>query len=434
MKDTKSNLKFTVIIPTRERADTLEWSLKTCTTQDYDNFEIIVSDNFSQDHTREIVEANKDNRIRYINTGKRISMTSNYEFALSYATGDYVCIIGDDDGIMPNALHELNKVLLGTEIEAISWKKPVYIWNQHYKSELKNTLQISLKSNFRKYDSKETVKELLAFKPGAKLNYNDLACLYHGFIRRDTINKLRLPDGRFFNSTLPDVYASVAVSCAVESFYQTDVPYSLHGISKHSTGHFSEKSQSLQKFLSEIDIPPHPNIKIVPISAALCTAECFLKVQDNFPEAKEFELDIKAMAERAMEDAVELTADNYQIVADAVRYTCEVYGIQEHANRVIAQNPNSPSTSLVILGYNFYSDFLVLKFNENVKNVYDATLVYKKLVEKKLFEFYILESGRFLVSFIKNYGIRNSISKGIRRISDKLSFGSQDRISKSTDV
>ncbi len=200
MKDTKTNIKFTVIIPTRERPDTLEWSLKTCTAQDYDNFEIIVSDNFSQDRTREVVEAAKDKRIRYINTGKRISMTGNYEFALSHATGDYICIIGDDDGLMPNALEELNKLLSETEIEAISWKKAVYIWNQHYKPELRNTLQISLKPGLQMYDAAEAIKTLLEFKPDAKLTFNDLACLYHGFVRRATIDRLRLPDGRFFIS------------------------------------------------------------------------------------------------------------------------------------------------------------------------------------------------------------------------------------------
>lgn len=420
---TKSNLKFTVIIPTRERADTLEWSLKTCTAQDYDNFEIIVSDNLSQDHTREVVEANKDNRIRYINTGKRISMTGNYEFALARATGDYVCIIGDDDGLMPNALEQLNEVLFGTEIEAISWGKVGYFWNQYYKPELRNTLQMSLKSSFRKYDSKETVKELLAFKSGSNLNFfSDLACLYHGFIRRDTIDRLRLPDGRFFNSTLPDVYASLIVSCGVENLYQSNVPYTLSGISKHSTGFSSENSRSLQKFLSEIDIPPHSHMKIVPYSYPLCTGECILKIQENFPETREFKLNVEGMTRKAMEDAVDLSADNYQIVVDAVRHTCEAYGIPEQANQVIAQNPNSPIISPVIFGYNFLNDYLVLKLDENVKNIYDATWAYKKLVEKNLYGFSILEANRFLLSSLKNYGIGNTISKGIRRIYGKLGF------------
>jgi glycosyltransferase involved in cell wall biosynthesis len=428
MKDTKSNIKFTVIIATRERSDTLEWALKTCTTQDYDNFEIIVSDNFSQDLTREVVEANKDKRIRYINTGKRVSMTGNYEFALSHATGDYVGFIGDDDGLMPNALSELNKILSENEIEAISWKKPVYIWNQHYSSERRNTIQASFKTNFRKYDSKEMVRELLAFKAGTNLAFLDLACLYHGFVKRDIINKLRLPDGRFFNSIIPDVYASLIISSFIESFYQTEVPYSIHGISKHSTGYSSENTQSLQTFLSEIDLPSHPNIKIVPISAPICTADCILKIQDNFPEAKKLELNIRGMTRKAMEDAVTISADNYQSVVDSVRYTCEVYGIQDHANHIIAENPNSPDKGRVILGYNFFKDYFLLKLDEDVKNVYDATLIleniYKKLLKKKLSGFYILEANRFFLGYVKNYGIRSSISKGRRIISDKLGFAS----------
>ena len=54
------NHHFTVIIPTRERSDTLQHALHTCVIQDYDNLEILISDNLSQDHTREVVESYKD--------------------------------------------------------------------------------------------------------------------------------------------------------------------------------------------------------------------------------------------------------------------------------------------------------------------------------------------------------------------------------------
>lgn len=422
MTSEKSNIKFTIIIPTRERADTLQWSLKTCTTQDYENLEIIVSDNFSQDQTREVVEAYKDERIRYVNTGERVSMTSNYEFGLMHATGDYICIIGDDDGIMPNALQELNEILFDSEIEAISWNMPVYIWNQLYKTAFRNTLQISFKSNFPKSNSQEMVKELLAFNGDSSLTYRNLACLYHGFIKRDTINKLRLPDGRFFNSMIPDVYASLVISCAIENLYKTEVPYSLPGISRHSTGYSSEKSESLSKFLLETDIAPHPNIKISPISAPICTAECFLKVRDNFPKAGKFEINIKGMIKRAVEEAVSLSEDNYQSITDAVRYIAEVYGIQEYTDNTIAQNPNLPTRGSFIIGYNFLDKHLTIKCSQNVKNIYDATLVCKKIYEEKQPGFYILETNRFAVNTIKNYGIKGIINKGIRYISNK--FGS----------
>ncbi|MGZ8158598.1 MAG: glycosyltransferase family 2 protein, partial [Methylobacter sp.] len=65
--------KYTVIIPTRDRAETLEATLRTCLRQTYENFEIIVSDNCSGDNTKEIVDGLHDPRIRYINPGRRLS-------------------------------------------------------------------------------------------------------------------------------------------------------------------------------------------------------------------------------------------------------------------------------------------------------------------------------------------------------------------------
>ncbi len=44
--------RFTIIIPTRERAATLEHALRTVTDQDFASLEIIVSDNASTDNTR----------------------------------------------------------------------------------------------------------------------------------------------------------------------------------------------------------------------------------------------------------------------------------------------------------------------------------------------------------------------------------------------
>ena len=73
--------KFTIIIPTRERCDTLYHTIRTCLNQTYKNYEIIVSDNFSQDDTKKIVTSFDDKRITYINTGKRCSMSENFEFA-----------------------------------------------------------------------------------------------------------------------------------------------------------------------------------------------------------------------------------------------------------------------------------------------------------------------------------------------------------------
>src|SRR5438034_11015688 len=107
--------KFTVIIPTRERADTLGPCLRTVVHQNYDNLEILVSDNLSQDRTEQVVRGIGDSRVKYINTGRRVGMSANFEFALSHSKDGWVTYLGCDDRLLPNALDYADKVRRNTE-------------------------------------------------------------------------------------------------------------------------------------------------------------------------------------------------------------------------------------------------------------------------------------------------------------------------------
>ena len=110
---------ITVVIPTRNRAQTLLSCLRTCSAQRYANFTILVSDNASTDNTRAVVEAAGDSRIRYFNTGYFVSMSDNWEFALSHVAEGYVTFIGDDDGLLPDAIADLARLLEGSGARAV---------------------------------------------------------------------------------------------------------------------------------------------------------------------------------------------------------------------------------------------------------------------------------------------------------------------------
>src|SRR5690349_14295603 len=101
--------KYTVVIPTRERADTLYHTLRTCVDQDYENLSILVSDNCSADNTADVVHSFRDKRIQYIKTPARLSMSANWDFALDHVTEGYVNFIGDDDGLIPGSLDIVNQ-------------------------------------------------------------------------------------------------------------------------------------------------------------------------------------------------------------------------------------------------------------------------------------------------------------------------------------
>ena len=87
---------FTVIIPVRNRSTYLYHTLRTCSNQDYENLEIIVSDDYSTDDTKEMLMAfiKLDPRIKYVRPSevKNVGMLENFEFALNLMVdGQYYC-------------------------------------------------------------------------------------------------------------------------------------------------------------------------------------------------------------------------------------------------------------------------------------------------------------------------------------------------------
>ena len=113
---------LSIIIPTRERADTLRYALQSCVTQDYADVEFIVCNNASTDDTEAVVQSFNDPRIRLINPGRRVSMRENWEFALGHASGRYITFIGDDDAVMPHAVATLAEFLAAEPVDAVKWQ------------------------------------------------------------------------------------------------------------------------------------------------------------------------------------------------------------------------------------------------------------------------------------------------------------------------
>ena len=58
---------FSIIIPTYDQADFLKIALDSVLTQTFQDFEVIIVNNFSNDHTLEVVAQYDDSRIWSIN-------------------------------------------------------------------------------------------------------------------------------------------------------------------------------------------------------------------------------------------------------------------------------------------------------------------------------------------------------------------------------
>lgn len=96
-------LKVTIGLPTYNRADRfLRPALECALAQDWDNLEVIVSDNCSTDNTSEIVNSYDDPRLRYVRQPKNIGANNNFNFCVEEAQGAYFLLYPDDDIIDPD--------------------------------------------------------------------------------------------------------------------------------------------------------------------------------------------------------------------------------------------------------------------------------------------------------------------------------------------
>lgn len=254
--------RFTVIIPTRERADVLVFALRTVLAQDYDSLEVIVSDNASADGTRDAIAAISDPRVRYVNTGQRVSMAENWEFALGHATGDWIALMGDDDGLMPGSLNSVAEIARETGVRAIRSRVCKYSWPSMTKKPF-GRMVVPLGDGYEVRETRLWQERVLNGVSG----YASLPILYNGgFVGGDVIAAMRKARGKVYFSSSPDVYSAMAICSLVDRFTFVNEPLAISGASSHSTGasYFSggtdRAGTPATLFQKEDRIPLHPDI------------------------------------------------------------------------------------------------------------------------------------------------------------------------------
>jgi glycosyltransferase involved in cell wall biosynthesis len=96
---------FSIIIPTFNRADRIANTIQSALNQNYDNFEIIVVDDGSTDHTKEVITSIKDPRIRYFRKDNEERAIAR-NVGIEQATGDYVTFLDSDDALYAHYFDE----------------------------------------------------------------------------------------------------------------------------------------------------------------------------------------------------------------------------------------------------------------------------------------------------------------------------------------
>jgi len=394
---------FTIVIPTRERCDTLEHTLRTCIMQEYDNLEIVVSDNYSQDNTREVVGLYKDARVRYINTGKRLSMSENYEFGLSKVTPKgYVIFLGDDDGLLPNAICDINSVINCNKIQVLRWDVASYFWPNSFVIQ-KNHLNIpALRSELSLKSSRKTIEKVLSFKE----SYNSLPVMYnYSAVSYEIIKKIKNISGKFYYSITPDVYSGFAIAGLIDNFYHSTRPYAIAGTSHHSLGaskYDSRKNSPLAKVLSENNIDFHKKL-VYCRSLDIVVIEAFLQALDHLPYLNKFYVDIKRLMFQMMRMASKEDNENYAEIKMAVSKLGIMHEMSEVAKKAIEANTIRCVDSVNKQVMNKLKRFNISNMRKYINNKTDGPL----LIDCSMMEINNIYDASLFCAYILKHKVRN---------------------------
>jgi glycosyltransferase involved in cell wall biosynthesis len=249
-------MKFSVLLPTRDRLDLLSRAIETVRRQDYDNWEIIVSDNFSEADVASYIRSLGDTRIKYFRTDQFIPVTDNWNNAIDYSEGDYIIMLGDDDGLMKGYFSTLRRYIH-------EFDSPDFIYTNAFLYAYPGVMPEAPDGFLRTYSRREIFKSAhepfwleknkamefvqhsLHFR--VRFDYN----MQFSLVSRRLIKKL-MRHGPFYQSPFPDYYATNAIMLNAKRILIVPQPLVTIGISPKSFGffYFNDAEASGNSFLN----------------------------------------------------------------------------------------------------------------------------------------------------------------------------------------
>ena len=225
---------LSIIIPTKNRQKFVTKAIKQILQFDYENFELIIQDNSDQDILREEVKkyAN-DSRLVYHYDREPLSFTKTFSTAISLSTGEYICMLGDDDGVL-NDIFKITEWAKENNIDAVIPDiNVVYFWPKS------NSLNEKMKDGYMYVtrfnnniifcDAKQEICKLLDSGAQGYFKLN-LVKVYHGLVKKERLEQVKDILGDYIKGLTPDIYSAVCLSLVCERTVKLKRPISISGI------------------------------------------------------------------------------------------------------------------------------------------------------------------------------------------------------------
>lgn len=228
---------LSIIIPTHERAQYAVQTIRALLRGLPDSVEVVVSDTSAEDQILPLLgDDSVSNRLIFVRPGRTMNMVEHFNFALGHATGDYLCLIGDDDFVLPD-LVDIAAWAKQRSVDSVRLTFPAnYYWpdfrhktrGQYYSG----SLHISAFScEVKRIDASKAMQNA-AQQLGTGLG--EMPRAYVGLVSNPLIQRVVERHGPLFGGVSPDVYSAALISSEAQVVYQIDYPAVVPGASQAS--------------------------------------------------------------------------------------------------------------------------------------------------------------------------------------------------------
>jgi hypothetical protein len=202
----------------------------------------VIQDNSdSPELEKYVVENIKDARLCYRYTPPPFSAIDNFNAAVELAAGEYICLIGDDDGVNPEIM-EAAFWARANDVDSLSVKTITnYIWPgagvrpSRLSKAADGVLAISGYRGTLAFADAETEMRKLVRNGGVYYLDFQLPKLYHGLVHRRCLEAVHRRTGSYLGGLSPDIFASLSVACVAKRIAITDYPLTIAGACRQSS-------------------------------------------------------------------------------------------------------------------------------------------------------------------------------------------------------
>jgi hypothetical protein len=229
------------------------------------DIELVLHDASVERDLAEFIEREvSDPRLRYHFVGRGLSLYRNFNAAAELATGDYVCFVGEDDGVSAE-IGAVARWASANRLDAVRDTRLVrYYWPDMSGSELvsshsgKMFIRTGFTGQARLADVERSL-QMLARRGGQRYLDLDLPKLYHGMVRRSCLLALKEATGEYVGGLTPDIYAAVALAPFVDRVATLDYPITIDGTASLSNAGDSARRGHRGELATSPHLKDRPN-------------------------------------------------------------------------------------------------------------------------------------------------------------------------------